>query len=222
MLSDMNRRRGFLLAGIHLAVAVALVSWDVDRQWHAQNSPPAARVVLAAWQETESAVPFDPCHGKGYVDYFPTPEQRTVQIDNFPLWALSGWSIPCPAPWTLAGILQFDTVHYSFGKYLLISTVFCALVPAQWFLIGAFPLLTARRWFLEPGAIITACTLISVLFIALTRMLPISETADLISTLLMAFQLLIWLYWGVLLVWKSVQWLSHRYRTAERHPSMEQ
>ncbi len=209
----MNRRRGLLLAGMHLALAVAFIGWDVNREWHAGNPPPASRLVLASWQETESSFPFDPCHGHGYVDYFVTPERRSVQWDNLPVWALTGWSIPCPAQWTIAGMLQADTTHYSFGKYLLISVIFCVLIPMQWFLIGAFPLVRRERWFLEPGAVITVCTFISIALILLTRMLQIPNAVEVGSTLLMAFQTLMWLSLCALVIWSSLHGLFRRPRT---------
>lgn len=119
----MNRRRGFLLAGIHLAVAAVFISWEMDRASNRQTLPSAANLTPAVWQETESNVPFDPCHGKGYVDYFISPQQRLVQIDNLPAWALTGWSLPCPGSWSLAGMLKFHSGGYSFHKYLLVSMV---------------------------------------------------------------------------------------------------
>jgi hypothetical protein len=174
---------------------------------------------LAAWQEEEGSVPFDPCHGKGYVDYFVFPEQRLVQTDNLPVWVLSGWSLPCPLPWTFAGILESHSPGYSFEKYLLISASFCGLVPVQWFLIGAFPLVKPRRrWFFEPGAMITICALAWGLLILLTRMLPIAETYDVVSALTMAFELLLWLYWCVLLLWAGLHhgWLILADRSHEQ------
>jgi hypothetical protein len=208
MLCGMDRRRGFLFAGIHLMVAAALIGWDVHRAWHsfhATTNPAPAHLTLAAWQETESTVPFDPCHGKGYVDYFISPQQRTIEMDNLPVWVLAGWSIPCPPSWTLAGIIRSDSVGDTFPKYLATSAGLCALVPIQWFLIGAFPLLARNRWFWEPGTLITVCTFISVLYIVLAFVLPLREISDWFYAILMLFVSLVWLFWLTLLVWKCMR-----------------
>ena len=200
----MNWRRGFLLAGTHFVVAAALIGWDLNREWHSRTQASTAVLTLAAWQEEESQVPFDPCHGKGYADYSYSPEERIVQIDNLPAWTLTGWKISCPSPWTVAGALEGDSNHFSFHKYLFVSATLCALVPVQWFLVGAFPLVKSGRRFLEPGALITTCTVALAVLILLTRMLPIADVVDVISTFVLAFELLIWLYWCGLLIWKGL------------------
>ena len=200
----MDKRRGLLMALVHFVIAGALIACDMDRERHSQTFLTSTPLILAAWQESESSITFDPCHGKGYVDYFISPQQRTVQIDNLPAWALTGWSIPCPFAWTLAGILQSQSNQHSLNRYMAVSLVLCALVPLQWFLIGAFPLATSHRWYLDPGAAITICTSIMSSLILLSRMLPIAETVDVISTLGMAIEFFLWLCWGSLLLWKGL------------------
>jgi hypothetical protein len=111
------------------------------------------------------------------------------------------------------------SVNFSFRKYLLVSGIFCMLVPLQWFVLAAFPLVKLRWCFFEPGALITICTLLSIFLILPTRMLPIAEAADISGTLLMALQLLMWLIWFCLAIWKSVRWLFRRHQAqTAAHP----
>lgn len=189
-------------------MAAALIGWDAHRAWHffhAVTSPATVHLTFAAWQEEEGAVPFDPCHGVGHIDYFTTPQQQTVAMDDLPVWVLTGWSIPCPHPWTIAGIIRSDSVRDTFPRYLATSAALCTLVPIQWFLIGAFPLLAPRRWLCEPGTLITICTSISVLYLVLCFVLPIQDIGEWFYAILILFVGLVWLFWFGLLIWKCVR-----------------
>jgi hypothetical protein len=213
----MNWRRGLLLALIHFALASALIGWDVSKEWNLQHAgaiPAPAHMVLTAWQE-EGTVQFDPCHG-GFVDQYVTPQQRTVQMANVPVWVLTGWENPCPASWTLTGMIHFHSPAATLRNYLLVSVCLCALVPIQWLVIGAFPLVRARRWYVEPAAMITICALVSIFLILLNGMLPVSAPLRFLSPLLEAFAILVWLYWFGLLIWKSLLtgWRFSMQRTA--------
>jgi hypothetical protein len=195
----MNWRRGLLLAGIHLVVAWILVGWQEAGDWSSRSSnagpKTTATLRLTAWQEGEQAVPFDPCNG-GYVCYWVTPQYQVVSVADFPAVAISGWFLPCPPPWTLAGILRRGSSNVSRSEALLVAASLCALVPLQWFLIGAFPLIRPRRWWLEPGAIITVWTVVAFV------MVLIPGTRD-IANFPMLVAVLGWIYWLALLVWKG-------------------
>jgi hypothetical protein len=41
---------------------------------------------------------------------------------------------------------------------MLTLTILCSAIAVQWSLIRTFPLSHPRRWWLEPGALITICT----------------------------------------------------------------
>lgn len=60
----------------------------------------------------------------------------------------------------------------------------CGLIALQWILVGGFPLIHPRRWFWEPGALITICTCTGIFAL---------------------FAPFLWLFWLVLLVWRLLQ-----------------
>jgi hypothetical protein len=198
----MNWRRGLLLAGIHLAMGGTLVVWQEVRDWSRQighSSPKTtAPLRLTAWQETEQAVPFDPCNG-GYVCYWVTPQFQVVSAADFPVEGITGWFLPCPAPWSVAGILHRGYRNESSRSVaLLVAASFCALVPIQWFLIGAFPLTRPRWWWLEPGAIITIWTVVAFVMVLFPGARDLPQFP-------LIFAELGWLYWVGLLVWKGLR-----------------
>jgi len=196
----MNWRRGLLLAGIHLAVAGSLITWQESREWqylHSDASPtqnPTLR--LAAWQE-EQGVGFDPCNG-GFVCYGPRPQYYVVYSANIPVAAISGWNEPCPASWSLAGLMNARFGRYTRKGEASVAVSLCLLIFLQWFLIGSFPLIRPRQWWWEPGAFITLCTLTAFVLVLVPG---IREIAPFV----MLFALLAWLFWLCLLLWKGLK-----------------
>jgi hypothetical protein len=81
---------------------------------------------------------------------------------------------------------------------VVILTILCAGVAFQWFLVGGFPLIRPRRWWWEPGAFITLCTVAAFALV----LIPGVGT---LSRLPMPFALLAWLFWFGLLVWKGLR-----------------
>jgi len=202
----MNWRRGLLLAGINLAAAVPLIVMlevQDEAYMHEDHAPPAwiaSDPVLknAPSSEEEQTVTFDPC--AMWVHY--PPEQRTPTSAELPAAMMSGWRQVCPVRWTLAGRLN---VGYSWSQSP--STIpsrrkvdwgFGLLVTIQWFLVGAFPLIRPKRWWLEPGAFITIC---AVLAFGLVLIPPIRE----LSLLPALSAALAWFWWFGLLVWKAAR-----------------
>ncbi|HEY1498003.1 MAG TPA: hypothetical protein VGF88_00360 [Acidobacteriaceae bacterium] len=101
----MNWRRGLFLAGAHFVLGTLLISWHEWHSWKLEQGEQIHSAVFlegAAWQEGQT-VEFDPCNG-GFVDYAVSPEERVVQFANLPVWMATGWGLPCPARWTLAGL----------------------------------------------------------------------------------------------------------------------
>lgn len=205
----MNWRRGVLLAGIHLAVAVPLIvmlevrdeaSMREDRDDHAPSVWIASDPVLktAPSGDEGQTVGFDPC---AMLVHFST-EDQVASLPNLPAIELSSWRQICPPRWTLAGRLN---VGYSvFPSRATIPSRrevdlgFGLLVAVQWILVGAFPFIHPKRWWAEPGAFITCCTVIA---FGLVLIRPIGGLARL-PAMLAAFA---WLWWFGLLVWTGVR-----------------
>lgn len=202
----MKWRRGLLLAGINLAVAVPLiVMLDVKdeaslREWDArpaQAAPPAWFPGEAAPSEGEGqTVGFSPC--SLWVSY--SAQQDIVWFPNISAAILSGFQQLCPSRWTLAGRLD---VGYSWSSSTIparrkVAWGFGLLVGLQWILVGAFPLSQPKRWWAEPGAFITCCAVIG---FGLVLIRPI-ETLARLPALLAAFS---WFWWLGLLAWKGTR-----------------
>jgi hypothetical protein len=89
------------------------------------------------------------------------------------------------------------------------------LIPLQWFLVGAFPLIQPRKPWAEPGMLITVCTVLSAALFFITR--PLSGTLLLLRSLgeiPAACAGLVWFWWIALLIWKFARsgwrWTARR------------
>jgi hypothetical protein len=159
----MNWRRGLLLAGIHLAIAVPLVVWEEAAVWPylIVDRNPVSRVQLrrAVWQEGEQTVTFDPYPCGGWAHY---PEQQTILMAaELPAWVVSGWRQPCPSSWTVAGLIGASRWVDTRSQERQIAATFLVMIPLQWLFLGASCRRPPRRWYAEPGAFITACLVIA-------------------------------------------------------------
>jgi len=186
-------RRGLVLAGVHLAICAPLIVWEEASRWDwvrsqenlpllelARPVPPPPPDAVKPADEGETAA-FSPC---GLWRHIPWQE-RIIVLGELPAAAFSQWGEPCPPIWSLAGLVgvgwpnrdsRRKEVEFSIGLY--------SLIALQWILVGGFPLIHPRRWFWEPGALITICTC---------------------TGILASFAPLIWLLWLVLLVWRLLQ-----------------
>jgi len=186
-------RRGLVLAGIHLVICVPLIVWEEASRWDwvrsqenlpplelARPVPPPAPDAIKPADDGEM-VSFSPC-GMWYHMSLP---QRIIVMGELPAAAVSRWGEPCPPSWSLAGELGVGWPnHDSRRKEVEFSIGLCGLIALQWVLIGGFPLIHPRRWYWEPGALITICT----------------------CTAFLAFLApFLWLAWFVLLAWKLLQ-----------------
>jgi len=209
----MQWRRGLVLAVIHLAIVLPQIVWQGRGYWRTpggEASTEAARLRPAAWQK-EQLVGFDPCHG-GFVDRYVSPFEAAISFIDFPAWRLSGIWDPCPARWSLAGILPSNSAADQLRKYLLISGAFCLLLVAQWLFMGGVPLAHPKRWWLEPGAFITLCAVAAAVFALPYRAemnIRDSEVVfrvlTLLSTLPIVLAMFAWLWWLALLIWKPIR-----------------
>jgi len=199
----MNWRRGILLAGINLAVVVPLLvqrefeyeAWvresSAERAQNADRQNPEA----ASSEDEGVAINTDPC--KWIFDYS-TRQVLLRELELLPS-TVSGWDLECPPHWSLAGRLK---VGYSWVEtpsmipaHREVALGFCLVVMVQWILVGAFALVRPKRWWVEPGAFITCCTVIGFVLILIR---PIQEFARLQAFL----AALAWFWWLGLLIWK--------------------
>jgi hypothetical protein len=210
----MNWRRGVLLAGIHLTVAALLIiQIEKCEDAYLNNQFRVVRIADDASTKTPAmegfrVVSIDPC---ATIFDYALPE-RIVVSENLLIIPPSGWRQACHARWSLAGMLKVDYLQApspsSIAARRHVDWGFSLLVMVQWILVGGFPLIRPRRWWLEPGAFITCCTAIGFVFVLIR---PIQELGMLPSLL----AALAWLWWLGLLAWKSVrfgwgQWKRNR------------
>ncbi|HWE84493.1 MAG TPA: hypothetical protein VG267_06085 [Terracidiphilus sp.] len=176
-------RRGLVLAGIHLAVCAPLVVWEEAHIWDWVRSqenwrPDPAPVVQPEDGET---VTFSPC-GMWYHMSLP---QRIIVMGELPAAAVSGWREPCPPAWSFAGLVGMSWPNRDSRRKEIGSSIgLCGLIALQWMLVGGFPLIHPRRWFEEPGALMTICTCTGILAL---------------------FAPFLWLFWLILLLWRLIQ-----------------
>jgi hypothetical protein len=202
----MSWRRGVVLAAIHLAMAASVIVRTEADYWPAIRSERVrVPVVLPPSSTAEEAMEanFYPCDEGGIIDRAVSPGEIVVEAANMPLVLLVGWHEPC------AQASALDTVvEKRFGRTrraeVLILAIQCAAFVAWWLLVGGFPLARPRRWWLEPTAFITACTLpvaLVSLFIPTAWDLqhPIVDMAAMVPAWI---AILAWLWWFGLLIWK--------------------
>jgi hypothetical protein len=187
----MNWRRGILLAGIHFGVAGSLLAWQESGYWRYLRSdqlgPSQTRLELAGFQE-ESSTTFNPCADNGFWDGEISPQEWVSEMANLPVALLTGWHEPCKSPGFLdskvEGFLNPMVrmrFHRTQGSEILILVILCALVAVEWLLVGGFPLIRPRRWWLEPGAFITVCTLVGAALATIPHVAHLSMIPAMIS-----------------------------------------
>jgi hypothetical protein len=186
-------RRGLVLAGVHLAICVPLIAWEEASRWDwarsqenlpslelARPIPPPPPDAVKPTDDGET-VSFSPCSLWRHIPL----QERIIVFAELPAAAFSQWGEPCPPIWSLAGLVGVGWPNRdSRRKEVEFSIGLCSLVALQWILVGGFPLIHPRKWFWEPGALITICTC---------------------TGLLALFAPFLWLFWLVLLVWRLLQ-----------------
>ena len=218
----MNWRRGLAFAGIHVVVAVSLiVSTEIPRysteKIHSAN--PGIRYRLAAYQEEGQTVEFTPiCEEWRSISW----QEKVLTASELPAMILSGWNSDCPPRWSTAGMIGIDMKHRSLQMQVESSSIFCLLIVFQWILLGGLPLIKPRKWWLEPGACITACTLIAVCSAAVATLLDhieiLAQVFGVPAFLALLLALVTWVAWIVLLFWNIAKF-GWRLSTDHRKPS---
>ena len=212
----MNLRRGVLLAGINLAVAVPVILWS--QSWDAAyvRDHPVQNITAV---ETPTTVPPATSEEQGVVfDRCTMTDQYTLQESiiasgNAPAALLTGWRSFCPPSWSLSGRLRIDggapPTPSSMAAQKKVDVGLLTLIPLLWFLLGAFPISGPWRW-REPGMFITLCSVLSVILFFIH---PLQSFARL--SVLFAF--VTWFCWIVLAVWRGSRsawrWTARRMAT---------
>lgn len=225
-LAAMNWRRGMLLAGVNVLVALPLIcllaSEDAKarREWKQRSSireelwldssgqfsdAPAGMVRV----QEEQTVSFSPC---GMWRRIPN-QDSVVQMGNLPAFIVSQWRMDCPPRWSIARMMGVSDAGLlsdgNFAAMRRVDVALCFLIAIQWFLVGGFPLIRSKRWWGEPGAFITACTAVG----SGIALIPVVEGLARWPALIAFYG---WLWWFGLLLWMPVHaaWSStvHRLR----------
>jgi hypothetical protein len=215
----MNWRRGLVLAGIHLAVAVPLMlsleardseslrrrqeaNAEASREAAARPQAPTPAPTEADSTENDSAqtVRFDPDPCSMTAHY---PAQVTVEASaGYPAVIVTGWRMYCSPSWSLSRRWASERLWIPTSADEAAANTarrrvdkwFVVVLVVQWLLIGGFPLTQAKDWWAEPGAVITVCTVIG----GAIALIPAIDGAALLPALI---ALLAWFWWFGLLVW---------------------
>lgn len=195
----MNWRRGLLLAGIHLVGAVSLIVRQEAIYWRytrTASSSFSTGLVRAAFQE-EVAISFDPCN------WFDLGYDQTMEVDafaNLPAALLTGWHDPCLTRTALGRASERMFGGRNHRAEIASCVALSAWVFIQWLLLGGFPLVHPRRWWLEPGASITLCAAIGILLSLLLHDRAFARIPEILAGL-------VWLWWMGLLMLRTVQFI---------------
>jgi hypothetical protein len=212
----MNWRRGLLLAGINLAVAIpmvlmmeardqkyALTSEEIMAKSSIRDAPKPPEPITpepapANSEQAEEAVTFDLC---GALVNYPI-QVVVVKAADMPSAVLAGWEVDCPARWTLAGRIRekpsWQKTPLWMERQRLIDAGLCLFIVLQWFIVGGFPLVRNKKWRSDPGAFITACAVLA----GAIALIPV---VDIFAKLPALIAMLAWLWWFGLLVWRALQ-----------------
>ena len=196
----MNWRRGLFLAAIHLVVAGTLLAWNESEYWrylrseNLQDSP--VHLVSAAFQGDQT-FSFRPCDEGVFVDSWYSPQWRISAFANLLVSLITGWHTPCTTPSFLGSIIE-SRFHRTRISEVLNIVILCILVSVEWLLVGGFPLIRPRFWWLEPGAFITMCTLAGIVLAVIPYTASVSVVPASVAELA-------WLYWFGLLLWTTLR-----------------
>lgn len=198
----MKWRRGLLLAAIHLSIAVPVIVQQSVQDWPraARSSGPdaGARIERVGWQESQT-VGFDPCNG-GLIDGEIPPMELAVAAGNLPVMETAGWPGLCPNRSRVVGFAARWFGSGSGRSRAAAPAILGVAIVVEWLVVGGVPLIVPRRWWREPGAFVTACTVVAVPVAAI----PLTDG----FTGIPAFGAMVgWVWWFGLLVWRVVGWV---------------
>jgi hypothetical protein len=226
----MKWRRGIKLAGIHFAIAALLILWVSIPQYNSEKTHSLnlnLTLQRAAYQEEGQTIEFSPCEMWRHITW----QERVLVSSELPVAIFSGWNEECPAGWTVAGLIGIDARHRTRAMAVRSSAAFSLLIAIQWLILGGLPLIAPRRWWAEPGACITACTVIEVSFLTIGTVIAaygieaVLAVVGLLASVPFLVILCTWLYWLALLLWRSISAGRKRaisIREMRRHQAAQQ
>ena len=196
-LAPMNWRRGLVLAGIHLAMVVPTLVREEARFWQYTNTEVSSRisphVERVLFQEGQ-ALDLDPCH------WHDIGFSRSTEVEGFanlPTALLTGWHDSCLTKTSLGKVVRRFVGRRNHAAEIADCICLALLVFIQWFLIGAFPLVRPKSWWLEPGAFITITACVGVAIALLPSVSSLARIPALLAGLA-------WLWYFALLLWIPV------------------
>jgi hypothetical protein len=149
---------------------------------------------------------FNPCEGWKW-EFGPIPpDQNILGFADLPVLLITGGHEPCNSPTRLDRAVQMR-LGKTHKSEILTLVILCSAIAVQWLLLGAFPLNNSKRRWLEPGAMVTLCTL-PALVLAFIPVIP-RVTLPLLA-------LLVWTYWALLLIYSLFRWVRRRASRAPR------
>jgi len=215
----MNWRRGWVFASIHLAIGLGLIVWQeagYRSRLEASSTPPRAVYQDAAFQtdqftikEEPNTVTFD-CR---YLWYHMPLQQRIINTFELPAALVTGWNEPCPVRWTISKKLGLDSIPRTRSKEICSAAILLILIATQWVVIGGFPLINSRTWYLEAGSCVTVCLVFMSVIAVFESLLEAIHfrwiegamlVPGMLGLLATALGYFAWLWWFLLLLWKPV------------------
>jgi hypothetical protein len=211
----MNLRRGLIFAAIHTVIFTGMYVWNEAPYWHmfrAGEWPPNAVLQNAALQEDGGEIAFNPC-GPGTFWDRQTSQMETVMAPQIGFLGFAGFGhVPCSSESGIEKFIEARLGSRTKRSEACIGLVTCVAVAMQWLLVGGVPVVRPRRWWLEPGAFITACVCIGAGLLCadelllLARRIPDSDVGLVLGVgiyrLVVLPALLMWLAWLGLSVWR--------------------
>jgi hypothetical protein len=195
----MNWRRGGLLAGIHVAVAASGFVLEELRFWPYTNTDVSSRYgarIESVLLQEQMSVPLDPCH---WFDLGYSRLEEVGAFANLPTALLTGWHGACLTRTALGRVVRRVVGARNHRAEIADCGCLSVLVCIQWMLVGEMSLGHRRRWWLEPGAFITAVTVMGVAVSLIPGALLLTRVCEVVVGLA-------WFWWCGLLIWKPVHW----------------
>lgn len=200
----MKWRRGLILAGIHLVIAVPLIVFGRMPKYPAQKTHPLYQV--------PAPEPVASCEVRRSINW----QESVLDASELPAAIFSGWTLDCPSDWSTAGMIGIDVRHHTRAQEISSSAIFCLLIAIQWIVVGGLPLAQPRKWWwLEPGACNTASSLISVALCTIAELISAAGHQKLNPNFGILFVIIgfpafgilyiitfFWIVWLALLLWR--------------------
>ena len=211
----MNVRRGWALAGIHLVIATGMFVWNESPFWHmfrAGDVSSRGALQRIAWQE-DGGIAFNPCAPGGWIDRQNSPMETIMAAQIGFLGFAGAGHVPCSSESGIERLIESGLGARTKRSEAVIGVVTCVAIAIQWLLVGGFPLVRPRHWWLEPGTFITACTCLGTALLCadglflLARRDALSDPGLIIGIgvyrLVLLPALVMWLVWFGLLLWRA-------------------